>query len=116
MMPVIMKLGTTIASKSRKHFSGQQAALGALNGYVEEIVTGQKVVKVFCHEDKCIEEFDLLNDDLREKQVKAQFFGGIMGPVMGNLNNINYAITVCVGAVLCIARGFDIGGLTIFTN
>ena len=77
--PVIAKVGATIASKSRKYFSAQQSALGKVNGYIEETVTGQKVVKVFNHEDKAIEEFSDLNTDLRNVQVKAQFIGGIMG-------------------------------------
>ena len=72
--------GAKIAGASRKYYTGQQAALGAANGYIEETVTGQKVVKVFNHEHTCCEEFDTLNEDLRDKQMKAQFYGGIMGP------------------------------------
>ena len=59
--------------RSSRYYREQQSALGDLNGYIEETVTGQKVVKVFCHEDKAVEEFVDLNNDLREKQVKAQF-------------------------------------------
>ena len=72
-VPIFMKLGMWIAGKSRKFYSGQQAALGAVNGYIEETVTGQKVVKVFNHEEDTVEEFGLLNDDLRDKQFKANF-------------------------------------------
>ena len=128
-LPLMVKAGTTIAKKSHKYYSGQQAALGAVNGYIEETVTGQKVVKVFCHEEKAIDEFGKLNDDLREKQIKAQFFGGIMGPVMGNLSQINYAVVGALGAILCLFKkvimigplklvigGFDVGGVTIFVN
>ncbi len=115
-MPLMMLAGGAIAKRSSRYFASQQASLGALNGYVEETVSGQKVIKVFCHETSCKEDFSLINEDLRKNQVKAQFFGGIMGPVMGNLSQVSYALTVCVGAVLCIARGFDIGGVTIFTN
>jgi ATP-binding cassette subfamily B protein len=71
--------GAKIAGASRKYYSAQQAALGAANGYVEETVTGQKVVKVFNHETVCCEEFETLNEDLRDKQLKAQFIGGLMG-------------------------------------
>ncbi|MBE5962031.1 MAG: ABC transporter ATP-binding protein [Lachnospiraceae bacterium] len=116
MMPVLTKAGSLIAKQGRRHFAAQQAALGAVNGYIEESVTGQKVVKVFCHESACIEEFDRLNADLRDKQVKAQFIGGLMGPVMGNLSQINYSLIVCIGGILCITRGFDVGGLTVFAN
>ncbi len=116
MMPVLTKAGGFIAKQGRRHFAAQQAALGALNGYIEESVTGQKVVKVFCHEDTCIKEFDALNAGLRDKQIKAQFIGGIMGPVMGNLSQINYSLVVCVGGLLCITNGFDVGGLTVFAN
>lgn len=116
MVPVMFKAGQGVAMRSRKYYSGQQAALGALNGYVEETVTGQKVVKVFCHEEYAEAEFNELNSDLRDKQIKAQFFGGIMGPVMGNISQINYALTACVGGILCVLKGFDVGGLTVFVN
>ena len=93
MIPLMMKAGGFVAGRSQKYFSAQQSALGALNGYIEETIQGQKVVKVFCHEEVAEEEFGYLNGDLRDKQIKAQFFGGIMGPVMGNLSQINYALT-----------------------
>lgn len=115
-IPVFMKAGAAIGKHSRKYYGAQQAALGAVNGYIEESVTGQKVVKVFCHEEKCEEEFGKLNQDLRDKQIKAQFFGGIMGPIMGNMSQISYAVTACVGGVLCALGRFDIGGLTVFVN
>ena len=116
MVPIFVKVGGRIASRGRKFFVGQQTALGAVNGYIEESVTGQKVVKVFCHEDKCIKEFDKLNNELKDQQIRAQFAGGIMGPVMGNLGQINYSLIVTVGGILCITKGFDIGGLTVFAN
>lgn len=116
MVPLLMKAGQFVTSRSRKYYKAQQAALGTLNGYVEEMVTGQKVVKVFCHEDMAVEEFEYLNYDLRDKQIKAQFFGGIMGPVMGNLSQVGYALTAAIGGILCVVRGFDIGGLTVFVN
>ncbi len=115
-VPLFIKGGLMIAKRSRKYYSQQQAALGALNGYIEETVTGQKVVKVFCHEDECKEEFGLLNQDLKEKQFFAQFFGGIMGPVMGNLSQVCYALTAGIGGILCALGRFDIGGLTVFVN
>ena len=116
MIPLMMKAGGAVAKRSQKYFSAQQASLGAVNGYIEEMITGQKVVKVFCHEETAQEEFDLLNQDLQDNQIRAQFFGGIMGPVMGNLSQVNYSLTACIGGLLCIFRNFDVGGLTVFLN
>ncbi len=115
-LPVIIKGGAFIAGRSSKYHSAGQASLGSVNGYIEESVSGQKVVKVFCHEEECKEEFALLNNDLRETQFKANFFGGIMGPVMGNTSQVAYALTAGVGGVLCALGMFDIGGLAIFVN
>ncbi len=116
MLPTMIMAAKTVATRSRRFYKAQQAAIGTLNGYIEETVTGQKVVKVFCHEEIAEEEFQYLNHDLRDKQIKAQFFGGIMGPVMGNIGQITYALTACIGGILCVVRGFDIGGLTVFVN
>ena len=114
--PLMIRAGGFVASRSRKYYHAQQEAIGKLNGYVEEIVSGQKVVKVFNHEDAAVDEFRTLNTDLREKQIRAQFFGGIMGPVMGNLSQVNYSLTAAIGGIFCVIRGFDVGGLTIFVN
>ena len=114
MMPVMLRAGKFVAGRSQKYFSAQQAALGAMNGYIEETVQGQKVVKVFCHEEIAEEEFGWLNADLKEKQIRAQFFGGVMGPVMNNLSQLNYGLTACIGGLLCVFRNFDVGGLTVF--
>lgn len=123
--PIAAKVGATIAVKSRKYFSSQQSALGKVNSYIEETVTGQKVVKVFNHEDKAVEEFAHLNTELRDVQVKAQFMGGIMGPCMNALGQVNYTLTACVGSIIAfISRwgggvpfaSLDIGGLTVFVN
>ena len=124
-LPIFAKGGVALGKMSRKFHRSQQAALGAVNGYIEESVTGQKVVKVFNHEEECIEEFDALNADLREKQFSAQFYGGIMGPVMGNLNKISYGLTAGLGGILCIltatgkigggsVMALTFGGLTAF--
>ncbi len=115
-VPLYIWLGAAIGKRSGKYYSGQQAALGAINGYIEESVSGQKVVKVFNHENTCREEFGLLNADMREKQFRAQFYGGIMGPIMGNTGQISYAVTAGVGGLLCVFGGFDVGGLSIFVN
>lgn len=116
MTPLMIKAAMFVGTKSRRFYKQQQAALGAINGYVEETISGQKVVKVFNHEASAIDEFDYLNADLRNKQLYAQFFGGIMGPVMGNLSQVAYSVTAMIGGILCVLRGFDIGGLTIFVN
>ncbi|MDE5907328.1 MAG: ABC transporter ATP-binding protein/permease [Lachnospiraceae bacterium] len=116
MIPVMLKAVQAVGGRSRKYYRAQQAAIGTLNGYIEETVTGQKVVKVFNHEEDAKDEFEYLNRDLRGKQIKAQFFGGIMGPVMGNLSQVSYSLTACIGGILCVLRGFDLGGLTVFVN
>ncbi len=115
-IPIFMFGGARIAKFSARHYKGQQAALGAVNGYIEETVKGQRVVKVFNHEDVCVEEFELLNNDMRDKQMKAQFFGGIMGPIMGNTGQICYAITIGIGGILMCTTGMGPGDLTVFAN
>ncbi|MBQ0126047.1 MAG: ABC transporter ATP-binding protein, partial [Clostridiales bacterium] len=101
-IPLFMKFGAMIATRSSKYYTAQQAALGAVNGYIEESVTGAKVVKVFNHEQTCIDEFDLLNNDMRHKQFNAQFYGGIMGPILGNSSQVSCAIVAGIGALLCL--------------
>lgn len=126
-IPVFAIGGGKLAQRSSKYYNAQQSALGAVNGYIEEFVAGQKVVKVFNHEDECIDEFRLLNDELKDKQTKAMFYGGIMGPVMGNISKLSYAITAGVGGVLCYLTltgsispasfmALTIGGLTVFVQ
>ncbi len=115
-IPLFMRLSVGIMSRSRRYFKAQQAALGAVNGYIEETVAGQKVVKVFGREEICEDEFGRLNDDLREKQIGALFFGGIMGPIMGNTSKVSYSLTAGIGGLLCLFGGFDVGGLAIFVN
>ena len=115
-IPIFAKGGGAIAKLSTRYYSGQQAALGAVNGYIEESVSRQKVVKVFNHEDICVEEFTTLNNDMRDKQFRAQFWGGVMGPIMGNTSQISYALTAGIGGLLCLAGRFDVGGLVVFVN
>ena len=87
-----------------------------LNGFSEEIISGQKVVKVFNHEKVATEEFDFLNEELVNSQIKAQFRSGIMGPVTHQLSNVSYGIVACLGGILVALRGFDYGGLAISLN
>ncbi len=115
-VPFFVLGGGKIAKASRKYYSGQQAALGAANGYVEEAVTGQKVIKVFNHEETCCEEFETLNEDLRNKQLKAQFYGGIMGPIMHNTSMISYSVTIGIGGVLMVMGKLDPGALQLFAQ
>lgn len=123
--PIIAKIGTAIAGKSRKYFMKQQTDLGKVNGYIEETVTGQKVVKVFNYEENVVNEFSELNQSLRNSQVKAHFISGIMGPCMNAMSQVNYTLTACVGSIIAFASrwgggvpfsALDIGGLTVFVN
>ena len=115
-IPVFLFGGGAIGKKSSKYYKSQQAALGAINGYIEESVAGQKVIKVFNHEEVCEDEFEKLNRDMRDKQFKAMFYGGIMGPVMGNMGQVSYAVTVGVGGLLILGGSFTPGALTVFAN
>lgn len=113
-VPLMLWVASQIIKRSKVFFSTQQSVLGELNGYVEEMITGQKVVKVFCYEELSAAEFEKINDDLREKATRAQLYSGVMMPVIQNLNTINFALTATVGGLLAIFRGFDLGGLAAF--
>lgn len=115
-LPLLMFAAGTIAKNSAKYYSAQQAAIGAVNGYIEETISGQKVVKVFNHEDECVAEMNSLNEDLRDKQQKAQFWGGVTGPIMHNISLISYAVTLGVGGILIVLSGLTPGALTVFAN
>ena len=93
----------TLAGKSGKYFIGQQKSLGALNGYIEEMVTGQKVVKVFNHEEACKARFDELNEELRENAFSAGKFTNIMGPINNNLGYLQYAVLAIVGGIMVVS-------------
>ena len=108
MMGFVVK---TVGGRSRVNFQRQQAALGALNGYIEEMIEGQKVIKVFNHEEKAIRHFRELNATYRDAAVSAQAYAGSMMPAMGNLSKINYAVTCCIGGLLAIGGMFDVGSL-----
>lgn len=107
MIFVISKVG----AKSKYYFGLQQKNIGKLNGYIEEMIEGQKVIKVFCHEEEAIEGFKKHNEDLRKASTGAQTFGGYMMPMLGNISHMNYAVTCCVGGLMTIAGVFDIGSL-----
>ncbi len=110
MLAVVM----TVGKRSRRYFMAQQRDLGELNGYIEEMIEGQKVVKVFNHERKAREGFSRRNETYRRSAVSAQSFAGAMMPAMGNISHINYALTCCAGALLSIAMGLDLGSLVVY--
>ena len=99
----VLYITKVVAGSSAKFFIGQQKSLGAVNGYVEEMVNGQRVVKVFTHEQACKEGFDKLNDQLRVNAFKAGAYTNMMGPVNNNLSYIQYSILAIVGGILVIA-------------
>ena len=101
---------------SGKYFVRQQKSLGAINGYIEEMVTGQKVIKVFCHEEHAKADFDKLNDQLRSDSARANSFANIMGPVMNNLGHLQYALIAIAGGALALGGvgGLTLGGIAAF--
>ncbi len=113
MTPVLTLVSRWIIRKGQGAYREQQKNLGMLNGFAQELISGQRVVKVFGREEIACDEFEFLNDRLCEAQMKAQFRAGIMGPVTHQLCNLSFALTACVGGILVVTRGFDIGGLTI---
>ena len=113
----IMFITKTVAMHSAKFFIGQQRALGAVNGYVEEMIHGQRVVKVFCREETCKKEFNEINETLRKNAFKAGAFTNMMGPVNNNLGYIQYTLLAILGGGLAIASGgslLDFGKLAAF--
>jgi len=107
-------LSGKIGGKSRNYFRQQQASLGDVNGYIEEMVDGLKVVKVFTHEHDVISEFKRRNEAYRQAATSANFLAGAMLPVMFNLNNIAYAASAMLGGILAVTSAFDIGSLAAF--
>ncbi|MGI6221297.1 MAG: ABC transporter ATP-binding protein [Coriobacteriales bacterium] len=112
MVLVMLLVTTKIAKKAGVHFMKQQANLGAVNGYIEEMVEGQRIVKVFCHEEKSIEGFRAVNDELRESAYKANLYANIIMPVNANIGNISYVFCAILGAFIALAGGW---GLTLGT-
>ncbi len=113
----ILFITKSVAMRSAKFFIGQQRSLGAVNGYVEEMIHGQRVVKVFCREETCKKEFNAINENLRQDAFKAGAFTNMMGPVNNNLGYIQYTILAIVGGAVAIATGgswLDLGGLAAF--
>ena len=113
MLVVMLWVVKVVGGRSRRYFAQQQSALGTVNGYIEEMIEGQKVSKVFNHEPAAKEGFRERNEAYRQAATRAQAYAGAMMPAMGNLSYINYAITCCVGGLLAIRSG-DLGGLAAF--
>ena len=116
MSPLMVLASRKIIKKSRGAYARQQRDLGTLNGFAEETISGQRVVKIFNHESVSEEEFDYLNKKLLKSQTEAQFRAGIMGPVTHQLSNVTYAVTACVGGLLIVKNNFDVGGLSVILN
>ena len=110
MVAVMMVAAKKIGSQSSRFFLAQQQALGKLNGCIEETMTGQKVVKVFCHEEESLKQFNELNDQLCDSSYAANKFANIMGPVNAQLGNLSYVVCAVAGGILAIS---GISGLTL---
>ena len=113
----MLKVIGLIGGNSAKYFIAQQKSLGGLNGYIEEMIHGQKVVKVFCHEDAAKDDFDRRNKELQENATQANTFANILMPIMMNLGNLQYVLIAIAGGALAVATGerfITLGGITVF--
>ena len=113
-LPLSIFVTTTIAKRSQKYFADQQKALGKLNGHVEEMYTGHKIVKAFGHEEKSIEEFNDINEELYNVGWKAQFISGIIMPLMNFINNIGYVLVCVVGGIFVTKGRIKLGDIQAF--
>ena len=118
MVGLMLFVSKKLAGQSGKYFSAQQKDLGAVNGYIEEMMNGQKVVKVFCHEEESIRRFDELNDKLFESASSANTFANVMMPANAQLGNISYVLCAILGGILALGGvgGFTLGGLASFLS
>ena len=112
MVAIMLVVTKVVAGKSGSYFMKQQKDIGTVNGYIEEMMSGQKVVKVFCHEEKSMEEFNTLNDRLFDSAYQANKYANMLGPVNAQLGNMSYVVCTIVGGVLALN---GIGGLTLGT-
>ena len=113
---VTMVLFNKLGGRSRRYYQKQQAALGDVNGDIQEMIEGLKVVKAFTHEEQAKEQFRKLNETYRDAAQKANFYSTMIMPVSGNLMNISYALTAAFGGLLSVLQGFDLGGLVVYLN
>lgn len=114
MLVIMMLITKAIAGRSGRFFKARQDSVGKVNGYIEEMIEGQKVVKVFCHEQAVSSRFDELNETLRRNTAAASTLASIMGPIMNNLSHVTYAIIAASGGLLGVAGIIDIGTLGAF--
>lgn len=116
MVGVMLKVTASVAGNSGRYFAAQQRDIGALNGYIEEMIEGQKVIKVFCHEEESKEGFAKLNGQLFDSADNANKFANLLGPINAQLGNISYVLCAIVGGALAIngVGGFTLGGLASF--
>ncbi len=115
-LALTMTIFKTLGGKSRKYYQAQQAALGAVNGNIQEMIEGLKVVKAFTREERAKADFKALNETYRDAAQKANFYSTTIMPISGNLMNVSYALTACFGGVLAVLQGFDLGGMIIYLN
>ncbi len=115
---LMIRLSGKVAGASAKYFTGQQEALGAVNGYVEEMINGQKVVKVFCHEQESKEGFDAHNQALYDNAYAANKYANILMPIMQNCGNLQYVLVAILGATLMLSghSALTLGGLVAFLS
>lgn len=116
LLVLTIQLFKKLGGRSRKFYQQQQAALGDVNGNIQEMIEGLKVVKAFTHEEKAKEEFKKLNETYRDAAQKANYYSTMIMPVSGNLMNISYAATAAFGGLLSVLQGFDLGGLVVYLN
>ena len=116
MIGLMLFLTVKVTSLSGRNFVAQQKNLGKLNGFIEEMMTGQKVVKVFCHEQQNIRDFDELNENLYQSAFKANAYSNIIGPINAQMGNLNYVVTATVGGLMALNQfvGFTVGALASF--
>ena len=113
---VMMRLFKVLGGRSRKFYQEQQRTMGAMNGEIQEIIEGLKVVKAFTHEERAKADFNKLNTEYRDAARKAHFYSIMIMPVSGNLMNVSYALTAAFGGLLSVLQGFDLGGLVVYLN
>ncbi|MGN1148931.1 MAG: ABC transporter ATP-binding protein [Lachnospiraceae bacterium] len=118
MVAVMLFATKRLGGKAGYYFGAQQADLGRVNGYIEEMMEGQKVVKVFCHEEKSLQDFRFINEKLRDSADNANKFANIMMPVNGNIGNISYVLCAVIGAILALNgyAGLTLGTLIAFLS
>ncbi|OUQ22464.1 multidrug ABC transporter ATP-binding protein [Flavonifractor sp. An135] len=116
LLVITMNLFRKLGGRSRRFYQRQQATLGDVNGDIQEVIEGLKVVKAFTHEEQAKEQFRKLNEAYRDAAQKANFYSTMIMPVSGNLMNISYALTAAFGGLLSVIQGFDLGGLVVYLN